>query len=161
MLLTEVDLIAGRPRHKQAWDALLKWVVLRCSRQRTAHIPNVFHIAYQTVSEDKGTKIKRPVFVLSDRFVENYGVSPALEPEAGVPEPVPGDELNFYQLAITFSESLSKDECYAALKEMLFAICEGCGQRRELRVDFGVGHLVCEDLYVGFEFARGADRSGR
>ena len=57
MLLTELDLIAGRPRHKQAWDALLKWVVLRCSRQRTAHIPNVFHIAYQTVSEDKGTKM--------------------------------------------------------------------------------------------------------
>ena len=65
--------------------------------------PERFNIAYQTVSEDKARR-SAPVLA-SDRFVENYGVSPALEPEAGVPEPVPGDELNFYQLAIIFGEA--------------------------------------------------------
>ena len=46
-------------------------------------MPNLLQICWKMVAtDDAGSKLRRPVFVLSDRFVENYGVSPALEPEA-------------------------------------------------------------------------------
>ena len=37
-VITELELQAGRPKHKQAWDALIRWVLLRCSRQSPERI---------------------------------------------------------------------------------------------------------------------------
>ena len=86
---------------RKAWAALGKWVSFRLTRQRGVYVPNLFQICWQLVSTDSsGSKLRRPVFILSDRFTWNFGVRQAGGVERGVPAPSSGDDINFYQLAI-------------------------------------------------------------
>ena len=72
------------------------------------HEPNLFQIAWKNVATDgSGSTLRRPVFVLSDRFAENFRVKQSGSAEKLLPPPVSGDDVNFYQLAISFSGSLS------------------------------------------------------
>eukprot|EP00965_Chrysotila_dentata_P124416 4112522-Pleurochrysis_carterae.AAC.1 len=43
------------------------------------------------VGADAGSRIRRPVFILSERFMENHGVHPVYPPLPHAPEPAPGD----------------------------------------------------------------------
>ena len=104
------------------------------------------------------TKIKPPSSALR-RFVENYGVSPARAPEAGAragrrrAARLPaGDHL--------LGEPLETSATPRS-RRCASAICEGFGQRRELRVDFGAATSSARTCTSASEFARGADRSGR
>ena len=157
MVLT-IDDLYGEPEsaadvRSRAWEAMCKWISFRCSRKRGINVPNVFQLYWQVTGADAGSKVRRPVFVLSERFAENYGVEPAQPPPPGTPAVVAGDDLNFYELAITHSRNLTKDEVFVSLREMLFKVGEAASQGRELRIDFGAGHLTASDRRVGFDFS--------
>ena len=159
VVITEADLCgdpedaAGEKRAK-AWAAMCKWIKVRCARKRGVNLPNVFQLFFEVTVADAGSKLRRPVFVLSERFCDNYAVQQLYPPEATVPAVVNGDDLNFYELAIQHSQNLSKDECFVALREMLFKLGEAAGQGHEMRVDFGAGHLVSHGPKVlSFDFA--------
>ena len=156
MIITEADLCgepdaAGEKRAK-AWAAMCQWIKLRCTRKRGVNLPNVFQLFFEVTVADAGSKLRRPVFVLSERFCENYAVQQLYPPEATAAV-VAGNDLNFYELAIQHSHDLSKDDCFVALREMLFKLGEAAGQGAELRVDFGAGHLVGNERKLRFEFA--------
>ena len=158
VVITEADLCGGpeaaAEKRAKAWAAMCKWIKLRCTRRRGVNIPNVFQLFSEVAVADAGSKLRRPVFVLSERFCDNYGVQQLYPPEGTVPAVVHGDDLNFYELAIQHSENLSKDECFVALREMLFKLGEAAGDGHELRVDFGAGHLVSHGPRVlSFDFA--------
>ena len=77
---------ASAPHRRKAWEALGKWLASRLSRQRGVHIPNLFQIAWKMVAtDDAGAKLRRPVFLLSDRFAENFGVRQGGAREKGLP----------------------------------------------------------------------------
>ena len=157
MVLTVEDLY-GEPEsaadvRSRAWEAMCKWITFRCSRKRGVNVPNVFQLYWQVTGADGGSKVRRPVFVLSDRFAENYGVETVQPPPPGTPAAVAGDDLNFYELAITHSRNLTKDEVFGSLREMLFKVGEAASQGRELRINFGAGHLTASDRRVGFDFS--------
>lgn len=98
---------------------------------------------------------RTPQFRLSDRFCENFGVRAAAAPlpAAMVAVPEKGDELNFYQLSITHSDGLSKDECFVFVREFLLGLAQAAGAGEQVLVDFGVGTLVCIDRVVSFDFS--------
>ena len=111
---------ANAPNRRKAWEALGKWVNARLSRQRGVHVHNLFQIVWKMVaSDDSGSRLRRPVFLLSERFAENFGVRQAGAIERGLPVPGAGDDVNFYQLAIQHSEGLSKDAVFVSMREML------------------------------------------
>ena len=41
---------AKSPLRRKAWEALGQWVLTRVSRQRGAHVPNLFQICWQLVA---------------------------------------------------------------------------------------------------------------
>ena len=156
--ITEADLCDGpeaaAEKRAKAWAAMCKWIKMRCARKRGVNIPNVFRLFFEVAVADAGSKLRRPVFVLSERFCDHYAVQQLYPPEGTLPAVVNGDDLNFYELAIQYSENLSKDECFVALREMLFKMGEAAGQGQDLRVDFGAGHLVSHGPKVLlFDFA--------
>ena len=158
VVFTEADLCGGpeaaAEKRANAWAAMCKWIKVRCARKRGVNLPNIFQLYFEVAVADAGSKLRRPVFVLSERFCDNYAVQPLYPPEGTVPAVASGDDLNFYELAIQHSQNLSKDECFVALREMLFKLGEAAGQGHELRVDFGAGHLVSHGPKVlSFDFA--------
>ena len=76
------------PLRRKAWDALGKWIASRVSRQRGVHVPNLFQISFRLVAtDDSGSKLRRPVFLLSERFADNFGVKQGGYVEKGLPAP--------------------------------------------------------------------------
>ena len=128
-MITEADLYgepaAAAEKRAKAWAALCKWIKMRCARKRGVNVSNVFQLFFEVTGKDGGTSVRRPVFMLSERFCENYQCQPLYPPEVATAPPVTtGDDLNFYELAIQYSQNLSKDECFVALREMLFKVGE-------------------------------------
>jgi len=144
------------PIRRKAWEALSKWISSRVSRQRGVHVPNLFQVAWVLVATDEtGTRLRRPIFVLSERFADNFGVKQAGYVERNVPPPANGDDVNFYQLAIQHSDGLSKDQAFSSIREMVMRLGEAAREGREVRVDMGAGTLVIEGREIGFEFQGG------
>ena len=151
---------ARAPLRRKAWEALGKWIASRINRQRGVHVPNLFQISWRLLAtDDTGSKLRQPVFVLSERFSDAFGVKQAGVPERNLPPPVQGDEVNFYQLAIQHSEGLTKDHAFASVRDMLFRLGEAASQGRELRLDMGAGTLVILEKEASFEF-KGGGRAG-
>ena len=151
---------ARAPLRRKAWEALGKWIASRINRQRGVHVPNLFQISWRLLAtDDTGSKLRQPVFVLSERFSDAFGVKQAGVPERNLPPPVQGDEVNFYQLAIQHSEGLTKDHAFASVRDMLFRLGEAASQGRELRLDMGAGTLVIFEKEASFEF-KGGGRAG-
>jgi len=141
---------------RKSWDALGKWIASRVGRQRGVYVPNLFQIYWKAVAQDgTGSRLNRPVFVLSDRFAENFGVRQAGAVERNPPAPGTGDEVNFYHLAIQHSEGLSKDQAFGCIRDMLFRLGDAAKSSRELRLDCGAGTLVVAEREVSFEFGGG------
>ena len=149
------------PARRKAWEALGKWVASRVSRQRGVHVPNFFHIQWKLVATDEsGSKLRRPIFLLSDRFQENFHVRQKF-PEKGMPPPAPGDDVNFYTLAIQHSEGLTKDQAFSSVRDMVFRFGEAASQGKELRLDLGAGYLVVtSDHEVTFDFSKSGNAGG-
>ena len=144
------------PLRRKAWEALGKWVTSRVNRQRGVHVSNLFQICWKLVAvDDSGSKLRRPIFQLSERFAENFGVKQAGVAERGVPAPASGDDINFYQLAIQHSDGLTKDQAFSSVREMLIRLGEAASQGRELRLELGAGTLVVVDKEVSFDFSGG------
>ena len=123
---------------------------------RGVHVPNLFQICWKTVASDgSGSHVRRPIFVLSDRFSENFGVRQAGGVEKGLPPPASGDDVNYYQLAIQHSEGLSKDAVFSSMREMLIRLGEAAQAGKDLRLDLGAGHLCVAEREVSFEFGGG------
>ncbi|KAL1529990.1 hypothetical protein AB1Y20_000916 [Prymnesium parvum] len=155
----DVEALAGSdalaPLRVKAWRALCEWVKWRCARQRGAYIPNLLQVFWTVTSAEGGSRLRKPVFFLSPRFTENYGVHPTHPPLAAVPPPAPGDDINFYHLAIQFSDGLTKDQAFICTRDMLFRLGEAASQGRELTLSLGVGTLhICERLAT-FEWTAG------
>ena len=144
-----------------AWEALGKWVKFRVLRQRGVHVPNLFYICFQLAAADEnGSRLRRPVFVLSERFADNFRVKQAGVVEKGLPAPANGDDLNFYQLAIQHSEGLSKDQVFGGVREMMHRFGDAAKQGREIRLDLGAGTLISVDREITFEFTGGIGAGG-
>ena len=141
---------------RKAWEALGVWINSRIARQRGVYVPNLFQIYWKTLATDgNGSRLNRPVFVLSERFCENFGVKPAVAAESGVPAPGTGDEVNFYRLAIQHSEGLSKDQVFTYVRDMLFRLGDAAKQGREVRLDVSAGTLIIVGREASFEFSGG------
>ena len=141
---------------RKAWEALGVWINSRIARQRGVYVPNLFQIYWKTLATDgNGSRLNRPVFVLSERFCENFGVKPAVAAESGVPAPGTGDEVNFYRLAIQHSEGLSKDQVFTYVRDMLFRLGDAAKQGREVRLDVSAGTLIIVGREASFEFIGG------
>ena len=153
--LAGVGTDALAPLREKAWAAVCEWIKWRCTRQRGVHIPNLLQIYWLVSSSDGTSKLKRPVFVLSPRFTENYGVHPSQLPPGTVPAPATGDDINFYHLAIQFSNGLSKDQAFVATRDMLFRLGEAAKEGRELRIELGAGTLSVADRTATFDWAPG------
>ena len=86
---------SGATNRRKAWEALGKWVNSRLSRQRGVNFPSFFQIVWKMMATDEtGSKLRRPVFALSERFSENFGVKQAGVRERGLPAPAAGDDLS-------------------------------------------------------------------
>lgn len=149
------------PLRRKAWDALGKWIASRVSRQRGVHVPNLFQICFRLVAtDDSGSKLRRPVFLLSERFADNFGVKQGGYVEKGLPAPQNGDDVNFYQLAIQHSEGLTKDQAFANVRDMVFRFGEAASQGKELKLDLGCGCLVVKEREVSFDFSASGNAGG-
>ncbi len=137
---------------RKAWKALGAWISFRLSRQRGVHIPNLLQICWKTDAASSGTRVRRPVFLLSDRFTDNFGVRQGGVVERGLPAPASGDDVNFYQLAIQHSDGLTKDQAFTYTRDMLFRLGQAAGQGAEMRLDLGAGTLVVNEREATFEF---------
>ena len=149
------------PLRRKSWEALANWISSRVGRQRGVHVPNLFQISWRLVAtDDSGSKLRRPVFVLSERFAENFGVKQGGYVETGVPAPAQGDDVNFYQLAIQHSEGLTKDQAFSMVRDMVFRFGEAASQGKELRLNLGAGHLVVKEKEVSFDFSASGNAGG-
>mmetsp|Transcript_9453 Transcript_9453/g.25654 ORF Transcript_9453/g.25654 Transcript_9453/m.25654 type:complete len:138 (+) Transcript_9453:330-743(+) len=111
-------------------------------------MPQFARFAWRVESEKGDSKLLRPIFILS----ESFGKSHNLRYKKGTPK-LPGlvgcEDINYAKLAIRFTSTLSKDNVYTAMRDLVQKLGSTIADGRDVRVDFRVGRLVAKDKRVG------------
>uniref|UniRef100_A0A7S3GMD0 CCDC81 HU domain-containing protein n=2 Tax=Palpitomonas bilix TaxID=652834 RepID=A0A7S3GMD0_9EUKA len=114
-------------------------------------MPQFARFAWRVESEKGDSKLLRPIFILS----ESFGKSHNLRYKKGTPK-LPGlvgcEDINYAKLAIRFTSTLSKDNVYTAMRDLVQKLGSTIADGRDVRVDFRVGRLVAKDKRVDFLF---------
>lgn len=158
-MFTEADLCASDATRIRAWAALKAWMTRRFAQRRGFHLPNLLRVSWQVVDASSGLPKREPQAVFAESFCEHFRVRPmsVAHPAALMERPLPGDEMNYYQLAIAHSDGLSKDQCFVAVRGLLSSLAHAASEGREVCVSFGLaGTFVAVERLVTFSFDCGA-----
>jgi hypothetical protein len=111
------------------------------------HVPGFFRIAWSGDGPDDPKR--RPLFFLSDRFATKHALRfrRPLETPSGKVE-----DINFVKIALKFSNSLTKDTVFTALRRIIIALGEKVAAGAEVEIDLAVGTLVAKEKAVVFAF---------
>lgn len=92
----------------------------------------------------------RPIFLISDSFVKEHSVKKQRSHHS--PNIALSEELNFSNLAIKFSKSLTKDMAFSGVRDIVRKIGEFVDRSYEFEIEFAFGYLRSKERKVTFEF---------
>ena len=130
----------------EVWNSVNKWIDNRMAKRKGANIPLFGTLAWESV----GDNTSRPVFIMNDAFVKLHRVKKPRK--FSEPSLSPVDELNYSQIAIKYSTSLTKDMVFVGVRDIVKKIGDFVDRMYEFDIGFSVGTLRCKDRRVKFEF---------
>ena len=98
----------------------------------------------------KGVTNCRPIFIASDNFVKGFRVKQ--QRVFVVPQTTPIEEVNYSQLAIKFSKSLTKDMVFSGIRDIIKKVGEYIERGSLLEIHFSFGTLTAKENKIKFTF---------
>lgn len=147
----------------QVWLALCKWIVDLFDRGKGVNIITLMQLMWvpdEAEAEIYGgggdVAVLRPVWRLSEGFEKSHRLSCKHKSDQRRPEDAllftKSEEINFHKLAMRYSKSLTKDQCFSALRDMFRRIGQALSEGKDVKVFFGVGDLCGRDRKAHFVF---------
>ena len=133
----------------EVWEAVSRWIDSRMSKRKGAEVPLLGTFTWEIISDT----VSRPLFLLNDSFVKLHRVKqPRVFTE---PTTAASEELNYSQIAIKFSTSLTKDMVFVGVRDIVKKIGDFVDRMYEFEIKFSIGILRSKNRKVKFEFNLG------
>jgi hypothetical protein len=97
-----------------------------------------------------GEEKRRPYFKLGESYCKGNGIP--FKKELKGSELATAAEINYSLLAIRFSQSLTKDQAFTGLRDLLQQLGQVIGSGRKVSIQFHVGRLVAKERKVRLLF---------
>ena len=130
----------------EVWDAMNRWIDSRIAKRKGASIPLLGTLGWETVADNT----KRPIFLLNDAFVKLHRVKRPRQFTDPVIASV--DELNYSQISIKYSTTLTKDMVFVGVRDIVKKIGDFVDRMYEFELPFSIGTLRCKERKVKFDF---------
>lgn len=155
-------MLEARKLH-EAWDALNVWLADRVVQRKGASVPNFARFTWQVMGgfapadldprlagkKAAGKIPLRPVFMFHENFCRSHGLPWRRQADHDL---VKCGDLDYSNLALRYSIHLTKDMCFAALRDITRRIGERVASGFSLKLRLSVGTLVCENGRPRFDF---------
>lgn len=92
----------------------------------------------------------RPIFIISDSFVKHHRVRrPRIFQQ---PVTAPAEDINFSQLAIKYTNCLTKDMVFSGIRDIMKKIGDFIDRVYEFEIKFSFGTMYSKERKIKFEF---------
>ena len=139
------------------WDSYNAWLLEKMLKRKGAECPSLANISWEFFSKatdpsdpETFTMRCKPCFVLSDAFMKANNIPK--KKGAMLPTLAPSEMINFHNLALRYSTSLTKDMIFTTFTSLVRKIGEIVGSGRIIKLPFSVGYLLSKDKKTKFIF---------
>lgn len=133
----------------ESWSAMNSWIESILSKKKGANIPMLGVFSWE-VKDDNGANSFRPIFLVSESFVKDHRVRRQRIHQP--PQVANSEEINFSQIAIKYTNSLTKDMVYSGIRDIIRKIGDFVDRVYEFEIEFTFGKLKSKERRVKFEF---------
>jgi len=135
----------------EAWAAISRWILTTMRQRKGVHIPSLCKITWEFMSGPSNEVRVRPVFILTEAFIRGLRLASFRKPE--LPSNCAAcEDLNLSQVSIKYSETLTKDVLFVAVRDIVRKISEHVASGHSLNVALEVGKLCAKGRRVWFDF---------
>jgi hypothetical protein len=139
----------GRVYYEECWSTLNQWIETRLKKRLGASISPLGNFTWEIVLENN-EKLVRPIFLLHESFIKDHHLK---QKYFHKPKNLAKcEEVNYSNLAIKFSKTLTKDMIYSGIRDILKKIGDYVDRFYEIDIQFSFGTLSSKDRRVRFEF---------
>jgi len=139
-----------RDQYDETWAALNTWLLKRMKQQKGGEVGFLGSFAWEVQKQDDGSVSTRPIFLIADSFVKDFNVK--RQRVHYKPKTTKVEIVNYSQLAIKFTNSLTKDMVFGGTRDIMRKIGSFCARGATLDVQFSFGTLRIKENKVKFDF---------
>lgn len=139
----------------EVWESFNHWIDAQFEKGKGINVATFGKITWEVTEKSiHGEEKRRPYFKLSETYCRGNGM-PYKKQLTG-PELAPMADINYSILAIRFSQTLTKDQVFTGLRDLLQQLGQVIGSGQKVAVQFHVGKLVAKDrkAYMLFDVQR-------
>ena len=139
-----------REQYDETWAALNTWLMKRLKGQKGGEVGFLGTFTWEIQKQDDGSINTRPIFLIADSFVKDFNVR--RQRVHYKPKTAKAEVVNYSQLAIKYTSSLTKDMVFAGVRDIMRKIGAFCARGATLDIHFVFGVLRIKERRVKFDF---------
>jgi hypothetical protein len=131
----------------EVWSTFSNYVKACLEQKRGLTLSTFCRIGWLAERRHSGKASIRPYFQFSEQFIRSYLSQEAARKQSAPPQGdlCPFEEFNFSKAAIKFSNQLTKDQVFTALRSFVQRLGENIADGREVDVALGeIGRITCK-----------------
>lgn len=136
--------------YSESWGSLNAWIESRLCKRKGANVPMLGSFTWEVKYGGDGSVFSRPIFIMSDSFIKDHRIR--RQRIHAQPNLIPAEEINYSQLAIKFSRTLTKDMISSGTRDIMKKIGDFIDRGYEFEIEFAFGTLKSKEKTVRFEF---------
>lgn len=134
----------------ESWKALNAWILSRFEIGRGVVILNFGKISWESNTDIKNVVMRRPTFLISESFSKTHGLP--FKRKLKALSLAPMEDINFTKLAIKYSNSMTKDVVFCAVRDIIARLGIVIGAGKMVNIQMSIGRLIAKDRVVTMEF---------
>jgi len=140
------------------WESFNLWIDSQFEKGKGVNIATFGKITWEVTEKSiTGEEKRRPYFKLAETYCRGNGIP--FKKQLKGSELAKTADINYSILAIRFSQSLTKDQTFTGLRDLLQQLGQVIGSGRKVAIQFHIGKLVAKDrkVYLLFDVKRFRD----
>lgn len=131
----------------EVWEAFNLWIDSQFEKGKGVNIATFGKLTWEVTEKSiTGEEKRRPYFKLAETYCRGNGIP--FKKQLKGSALAKAAEINYSILAIRFSQSLTKDQVFTGLRDLLQQLGQVIGSGRKVSIQFHVGKLVAKERKV-------------
>jgi hypothetical protein len=141
----------GRAYYDECWNALNTWIESRLKKRLGASVSPLGDFSWEIkIDSNTNERICRPIFLVHESFVKDHHLKQKYFHQPN--EIAKCEEVNYSNLAIKYSKTLTKDMIFSGIRDILKKIGDYLDRIYEIEINFSFGILFSKERRIRFEF---------
>lgn len=149
----------GKLYYEECWNALNNWIETRLKKRLGATVSPLGDFTWEIKNDESSNsnsnsnnneRLCRPIFLVSETFIKNHHIKQKYFHQPN--DIAKCEEVNYSNLAIKFSKTLTKDMIFSGIRDIIKKIGDYIDRIYEIEIAFSFGVLYSKERRIRFEF---------